>query len=89
MVPLPLTYLRVLFEWPERCNDKCLDLCRTWTRSTVLLDGKVLYGSFIQYARIIFQKTNSSYPLIRTPPDTQTYVFVSGGKKYLFFGKFS
>ena len=33
--------------------------------------------------RQIFQKTNISYP-----PDTHTYVCVSGDKKCLFFGKF-
>ena len=31
----------------------------------------------------IFRKTDISYPL-----DTHTYVYVSGGKKHLFFGKF-
>ena len=31
----------------------------------------------------IFRKTDISYPL-----DTHTYVYVSGGKKHMFFGKF-
>ena len=46
-------------------------------------------------ARQIFRKKDISYPLIRKhknehflPPDTQTYVCVSWGKKCSFFGKF-
>ena len=34
-------------------------------------------------ARQIFRKTNISYP-----PNTRTYMCVSGGKKSSFFGKF-
>ena len=61
----------------------------SWSYFSYCLVQKIIFcsrdlGTFIQYISKIFQKTNISYPLIRT----RMYMCVSGGTKCQFFGKF-